>query len=116
MLFSSGSLKYRFDFLKLRYVGVALSLALLTIGVVGYFVKGGFVYHIDFTGGAELRIEFKKKICFSEGDLIIVAVVASPEFRGSGSQDKGDYRDQKNGQDMHMSFHCMALISCVFHF
>jgi len=59
---SSRSLNYRIDFLKYRYLGLILSGLLIFSGLVGYFLKGGFVYHIDFTGGAELRVEFDKPI------------------------------------------------------
>ncbi len=37
------------------------------IGVGAYFIKGGFTYHIDFAGGAELRLAFEKPIKI--GDL-----------------------------------------------
>ena len=50
------------DFLKYRYFCFALSASFLLLGVVAYFVKGGFTYHIDFVGGAELRISFENKI------------------------------------------------------
>lgn len=56
---TSGSLNYRYDFLKFRFPALVLSILLLVAGLVGYFVKGGFNYHIDFTGGAELRISFE---------------------------------------------------------
>ncbi len=58
----SGSIKYRYDFLKYRFFGLAFSLLLFAIGIAAYFVKGGFFYHIDFTGGAELRISFEKTV------------------------------------------------------
>jgi len=32
------------------------------LGVFAYFVKGGFKYHIDFAGGAELRISFDQPV------------------------------------------------------
>ncbi|MFH1831255.1 MAG: protein translocase subunit SecF [bacterium] len=62
MQVSSGSLKYRIDFLKYRYVMLVFSLLLLGVGVVGYFIKGGFVYDISFTGGAEIRAVFEKPV------------------------------------------------------
>jgi len=59
---SSRSLEYRIDFLKYRTFGLIFSFLLIIAGIAGYFLKGGFVYHIDFTGGAELRVEFDKPI------------------------------------------------------
>lgn len=53
---------YRFDFLKYRYVWLAVSIAYLAIGIVAYILLGGFKYHIDFTGGAELRIAFDNPV------------------------------------------------------
>ena len=50
------------NFLKYRRFCFALSAAFLLVGLVAYFVKGGFTYHIDFAGGAELRIAFENKI------------------------------------------------------
>lgn len=50
------------DFLKYRYVCFVASFVIIVIGVFAYIVKGGFKYHIDFVGGAELRIAFEKKL------------------------------------------------------
>ncbi len=49
-----------FDFLKYRFVCLAVSVAFLLAGVGAYVVKGGFRYNIDFAGGTELRISFEK--------------------------------------------------------
>ncbi len=62
MQFTSESIKYRFDFLKLRYIWLVISIGYLVVGVGAYFAFGGFKYHIDFTGGAELRISFEKPL------------------------------------------------------
>lgn len=62
MQISTESVKYRFDFLKYRYVWLAVSVIYLVIGLAAYFIKGGFNYHIDFTGGAELRVSFEKEL------------------------------------------------------
>ena len=56
------SATYRFDFLKYRYIWLALSVAYLLIGAAAYVMKGGFAYHIDFTGGAELRVKFEQPV------------------------------------------------------
>lgn len=62
MLFTSESVKYRFDFLKYRHIWTVVSLLYLVVGVVAYFALGGFKYHIDFTGGAQLRVSFEKPL------------------------------------------------------
>jgi preprotein translocase subunit SecF len=61
-----NSPQYRFDFLKYRFISVAFSVVLMFVGVITYVVKGGFSYHIDFTGGAEIRILFEKPVKISE--------------------------------------------------
>lgn len=54
------SMKYKFHFLKYRYVWLAVSVIYLVIGLGAYFVKGGFKYYIDFAGGTEVRISLEK--------------------------------------------------------
>lgn len=62
MLFTSESVKYRFDFLKYRHIWTVVSLLYMVVGIVAYFALGGFKYHIDFTGGAQLRVSFAKPL------------------------------------------------------
>jgi len=50
------------NFLKYRYICAATSVALLGAGIIGYAMRGGFRYHIDFAGGTELRVAFDKSI------------------------------------------------------
>ncbi len=52
--------KYRFDFLKYRYFWLVVSIIYFAVGAAAYYAKGGFSYHIDFTGGAQVRIAFDK--------------------------------------------------------
>jgi len=59
---SLNPLQYRFDFLKYRFACLALSVAVLIIGVSFFIFKHGFNYHIDFTGGAELNVSFANPI------------------------------------------------------
>ena len=59
---TNEAIKYRVDFLKYRYFWMVVSIAFLAIGVAAYVAKGGFRYHIDFSGGAELRIAFDQSI------------------------------------------------------
>jgi len=62
MQIPTESVKYRFDFLKYRSVWLVVSILYMVIGIAGYFIKGGFRYNVDFTGGAELRVSFEKEI------------------------------------------------------
>lgn len=59
---TTETVKYRIDFLKYRYLWLAVSVGYLLIGAAAYVMRGGFNYHIDFTGGAELRVSFEKAI------------------------------------------------------
>ena len=54
------SLQYRYDFLKYRTACLVFSIVALVVGLVYYMFVGGFKYHIDFTGGVEMRISFAK--------------------------------------------------------
>ena len=56
------SVTYRYDFLKYRIACLIFSILVLMAGSVAYYVNGGFKYHIDFTGGVELRISFAKSM------------------------------------------------------
>lgn len=59
---ATQSISYRYDFLKYRKVALIASIACLAVGILFFFMRGGFVYHIDFAGGAELRINFEKSV------------------------------------------------------
>ncbi len=50
-----------FDFLGKKWPFIWLSLALTLIGVISLIVKGGPKYGIDFTGGAQMEINFKQR-------------------------------------------------------
>lgn len=50
------------NFLKFKSVCFALSITFLISGAVAYFFMGGFKYHIDFSGGAEINVSFEKPI------------------------------------------------------
>lgn len=54
------SVQYRFDFLKYRFACLLFSVAVVIIGFSYYFFVSGFKYHIDFTGGAEMRVNFSQ--------------------------------------------------------
>lgn len=74
------------NFLKYKYFGWVLSFLLITVGVITYFVKGGFNYNIDFAGGAEIRVAFQKPI-----DIGILRKALSGEgWEGSEIQSIGN--------------------------
>ena len=50
------------NFLKYRHVCFLISITFMAVGIFAYVAKGGFKYHIDFAGGAELRVTFEKDI------------------------------------------------------
>ena len=50
------------NFLKYKTISFMLSLTFLGAGVFAYFAMGGFKYHIDFSGGAEINVSFEKGI------------------------------------------------------
>lgn len=54
------------DFLKYRRVCLLVSVVFFATGIVAYFVKGGFKYHIDFAGGTELRVKFDKQLASTQ--------------------------------------------------
>lgn len=62
MQVTSESIKYRFDFLKYRYVWLGVSILYIVGGLAAYFALGGFEYNINFTGGAEIRLSFEKPL------------------------------------------------------
>lgn len=61
-----NSMKFKYHFLKYRYIWLAVSVIYLVIGVGAYFIKGGFKYYIDFAGGTEVRISFEKSVDTSQ--------------------------------------------------
>lgn len=65
MQVSIKAVNYRFDFLKYSKIWIGVSIAYLLIGVGAFIFLGGFKYHIDFTGGAEIRIAFDAPVDIS---------------------------------------------------
>ncbi len=55
----------RLNFVRFRYYFIAFSLTLLLVGVILYFVKGGFKRTIDFAGGTRLEV----KILAQDSDI-----------------------------------------------
>jgi len=53
--------KTNIDFLGKKWFFIGLSLALTAAGFVSWIVKGGLKYGIDFTGGANITVQFAMK-------------------------------------------------------
>ena len=51
----------RFDFMRLRFVSVAVA-ALLTLGAIGAIAFQGFNFALDFTGGVGIELRFAKPV------------------------------------------------------
>lgn len=72
---ATQSIQYRYDFLKYRKIAYGASLIFSVLGILLYFTQG-LVYHIDFAGGAEIRLNFEKSI-----DIATVRASLSKEAR-----------------------------------
>ncbi len=59
-------MQFSINFLKYRYFALAISVLFLVTGAATYFIKGGFKYNIDFSGGAEIRVSFQKSIAIGK--------------------------------------------------
>lgn len=49
------------DFLSIRKTALVVSSALMLVGLVSLFLKGGPQYGIDFLGGTEIHVQFKNE-------------------------------------------------------
>lgn len=56
---TSPNTKFKYNFLKYQYVWLAISVAYFLLGAAAYVYRGGLSYHIEFTGGAEIRLTLK---------------------------------------------------------
>jgi preprotein translocase subunit SecF len=50
------------NFLKYKYHAFALSGIIIICGLITYFMRGGFNYSVDFTGGILVQVTFKENI------------------------------------------------------
>jgi preprotein translocase subunit SecF len=50
-----------FDFMRLRRISIAISIALLVVALVGFFARG-LNLALDFTGGASVELHFTKPV------------------------------------------------------
>jgi preprotein translocase subunit SecF len=73
------------DFVGLRFKMLLFSWALIAIGLVSIYLKGGLNYGIDFAGGTMVHVKFAQKT--SSGDLR--AALARPELLEVVVQDVG---------------------------
>ena len=79
---------YKYNFLKYSVPSVLFTLVIIGAGVANYFVKGGFRYSVDFTGGTEIRVQFDKpenieaikKVIHEEWQGSVYNVVGAPEI------------------------------------
>jgi len=57
---------FNFNFIGKRNIWFIISLAVIIIGITGYFLRGGFNLGIDFLGGSLIEVEFEKEVNVSE--------------------------------------------------
>ncbi len=66
--------KYNFNFVGKRKIWFIISLSVILVGVIGFFIHGGFNLGIDFLGGTLLEVKFDRDTSAAEirgimGDL-----------------------------------------------
>ncbi len=77
------------DWLGKKWYFLGASWVLFALGVIGYFVRGGFAYGIDFTGGTIISLKFNKP-----PDLDRIRKALKPEAVGTTIiQSYGDPRE-----------------------
>lgn len=59
---TASNVRFAFDFLKYRHIWLAISIAYILCGLAAYMYRGGVNYHVEFTGGAEVRLAFDRAI------------------------------------------------------
>ena len=69
---------YKYNFLKYGVPSVLFTLVIIGAGVVGYVMKGGFRYSVDFIGGTEIRVRFDQPV-----DTQAVRKVIHEEWQGT---------------------------------
>jgi len=57
---------FNFNFIGKKKIWFIISLAVIIIGITGYFLRGGFNLGIDFLGGSLIEVEFEKEVNVSE--------------------------------------------------
>ncbi len=56
-----------FDFVSRKKIWYFVSIAIILIGVIGFFARGGFNLGIDFLGGSLMEVEFEQAV--EEGQI-----------------------------------------------
>lgn len=69
---------YKYNFLKYWVPSVLFTLIIIGAGLVGYVMKGGFRYSVDFVGGTEVRVRFDKPV-----DLQVIRKMVHEEWQGT---------------------------------
>ncbi len=57
---------YNFNFIGKRNIWFIVSLAVIIIGVAGFFIRGGLNLGIDFLGGSLMEVEFERNVDVAE--------------------------------------------------
>ena len=57
---------FNFDFIGKRKIWFIISLAVVIIGITGFFIRSGFNLGIDFLGGSLIEVEFEKEVNVAE--------------------------------------------------
>ncbi len=86
MAFSILRKQTHFDFVSWRRVAYGLSLAVLLVGVVAFFVRGGLRYGVDFAGGVAAQVQFSQPV----GDEAIKSALEESNLPGLAVQQFGD--------------------------
>jgi len=84
------------DWLKNKWYFFGLSLFLAALGTVGYFVRGGLAYSIDFTGGTIVILKFNKT-----PDLNLIRRTLRPEASAPPLIQTYDRPEKKHGSNSH---------------
>ncbi|MCL1911557.1 MAG: protein translocase subunit SecF [Leptospirales bacterium] len=77
------------NFLKFRYIAVALSAGLLALFIAGTAMSGGFNLGIDFVGGMKIIAQFKEGI--SEKDIRETLSDFNPQVQQIGGGGQNEY-------------------------
>ena len=75
-----------FDFVGWRRIAYSASLAIVLIGVIAFFVRGGLRYGVDFSGGVAVQVQFASPV----GDEAIKDALSDSNLPGLAVQQFGD--------------------------
>lgn len=56
----------KFDFIGKRRIWYIISAVIILVGIIGFFINGGFNFGIDFLGGSLIEVEFEGETSVSE--------------------------------------------------